>query len=186
MLVHRGTQKIETERFILLKFKPSDSEYMFKNWATDSEVCKFLSWNPHSSLSETEQVVENWVNGYVYDNCYNWTIELKEIGQIIGQISIMNLSERYYSCEVAYNIGRSFWGKEIMSEALRAVIIYMIKDIGINRLEAKHDTKNPASGRVMQKSGMKYEGIMRQEKIQRESIFKFQICQNSNLTKSLK
>lgn len=171
MLVHKGTQKIETERLILRKFKPSDSEYMFKNWATDSEVCKFLSWNPHSGLSETEQVVENWINTYMYDNYYNWAIELKEIGEIIGQISIMNLNEAYYSCEVAYNIGRIFWGKEIMSEALRAVIIYMIKDIGINRLEAKHDTKNPASGRVMQKSGMKYEGTMRQVKINKHGYF---------------
>ncbi|MCB2313006.1 GNAT family N-acetyltransferase [Clostridium tagluense] len=171
MLTHKGTQQIETERLILRRFKLSDAEYMYKNWATDSEVFKFFSKDPHSELSETEQVVKDWINTYAYDNCYNWAIELKEIGEIIGQISLMSLKDKYYSCDVAYNIGRLFWGKEITVEALKAVIIYMVKEIGINRIEAKHNTLNPASGRVMQKAGMKLEGIMRQVKINKNGCF---------------
>ena len=58
---------------------------MYKNWATDSEVCKFLSWSPHKDLSETKQVVESWISAYS-SNYYYWAIELKDIGEIIGSI----------------------------------------------------------------------------------------------------
>ena len=61
MIMHNGTQQIETERLILRRFKPSDAEYMFKNWATDSEVNKFLSWNSHKDLNETKWIVDSWV-----------------------------------------------------------------------------------------------------------------------------
>ncbi|MEW8994357.1 GNAT family N-acetyltransferase [Clostridium sp.] len=155
MLTHKGTRQIETGRLILRRFILSDSEFMFKNWATDSEVFRFFSRNPHSNFSETERVVKEWSNAYVYNNCYNWSIELKEIGEVIGQISIMTLNEKYYSCDVAYNIGKSFWGKGITVEALKAVTNYTFKEVGINRIEGKHNTLNTASGRVMQKSGMK-------------------------------
>ncbi|WP_425544778.1 GNAT family N-acetyltransferase [Clostridium subterminale] len=128
---------------------------MFKNWATDSEVFRFFSRNPHSNFSEIERVVKEWSNAYVYNNCYNWSIELKEIGEVIGQISIVTLNEKYYSCDVAYNIGKSFWGKGITVEALKAVTNYMFKEVGINRIEGKHNTLNTSSGIVMQKSRMK-------------------------------
>ncbi len=165
MLNNKGTQQIETERLILRRFKPSDAQHMYKNWATDSEVCKFLSWNPHKDLSETEHVVEGWINSYQNFDYYNWAIELRDIGEIIGQISIMHINEKYSSCSVGYNISKSFWGKGIMTEALKAVISYLFKEIGMNRIEGRHNTLNAASGRVMQKSGMKFEGIMRQVKV---------------------
>lgn len=56
----------------------------------------------------------------------------------------MSLNDKYYSCDVAYNIGKSFWGKWITVEALKVVILYMIKEIGINRIDAKHNTLNLA------------------------------------------
>lgn len=171
MLIHKGAQTVETERLILRKFKPSDAEYMFKNWATDSEVSKFLSWNPHKDLNETEQIIDNWINDYVKNENYNWVIELKEIGEVIGQICVVHLNEKYSSCEIGYNVGRLFWGKGIMTEALKAVISYMFNEIGMNRIEARHNTLNLASGRVMQKAGMEYEGILRQVRIDKKGKF---------------
>lgn len=170
MITHKGTQLIETERLLLRKFKPSDAEDMFKNWSSDSEVCKFLSWNPHKDLSETKKIVESWVNAYT-DCTYNWAIELKEIGEIIGQISLISLNETYSSCILGYNIGRSFWGQGIMTEALKSVIDYLLNEICVNRIEGRHNTLNPASGKVMQKSGMKFEGILRQAKINKDGEF---------------
>ncbi|WP_160676327.1 GNAT family N-acetyltransferase [Clostridium sp. C8-1-8] len=170
MLIHKGTEQIETERLILRRFEMKDAEDMFRNWAADEEVCKFLSWNPHSNISETEQIVESWINSYEA-NYYNWAIELKELGQVIGQLSLVGINEKYSSCMPGYNIGRSFWGKGFMTEALRAVIIYMLKDIGMNRIEARHNTLNIASGMVMKKAGMKFEGILRQVKVDKHGNF---------------
>jgi len=171
MLVHKGTLPLETGRLILRRFKPNDAEYMFKNWATDYEVSKFLSWNPHKDLNETKRIVDSWLNDYVKNNCYNWAIELKDFGNIIGQICVVSLSEKYYSCEVEYSLGRLFWGKGIMTEALKAVIGYLFNEIGMNRIEAKHNTLNPASGKVMQKSGMKHEGILRQVQVDKNGHY---------------
>jgi ribosomal-protein-alanine N-acetyltransferase len=171
MLTHKGTQPIETERLLLRRFKPSDAEYMFKNWANDNEVFRFFTRNPHSDITQTEQIVSEWVNTYTNDNCYNWAIELKEIGEIIGQISLVDLNEKYSLCEVGFTVGRSFWKKGIGTEALKAVINYLFKEIGINRIEGKHNILNFASGRVMQKSGMTFEGIMRQADINKNGEF---------------
>ena len=171
MLMHTGTQQLETERLILRRFRPSDAEYMFKNWATDREVSKFLSWNPHKDLNETKQIVDSWFNDYVKNNCYNWAIELKDYREIIGQISVVGLKEKYCSCEIGYSLGRLFWGKGMMTEALKAVISYLFSEIGMNRIEAKHNTLNPASGRVMQKSRMKHEGILRQVQVDKNGHY---------------
>lgn len=171
MLINNGTQQLETERLILRRFKPSDAEYMFKNWATDYEVSKFLSWNPHKDINVTRQIVDGWLNDYDKNNCYNWAIELKDFGEIIGQISVVSLSEKYCSCEIGYTLGRLFWGKGIMAEALKAVIGYLFNEIGMNRIEAKHNTLNPASGMVMQKSRMKHEGILRQVQVDKNGDY---------------
>ncbi|WP_297417912.1 GNAT family N-acetyltransferase [Clostridium sp.] len=171
MVINKGTQQIETQRLILRRFEPSDSKYMYKNWATDSEVCKFLSWNPHKDLSETANIIEGWIKEYENADNYNWVIELKDIGEIIGQISIMQVNEKYSSCSVGYNISRQFYGNGIMTEALKAIISYLFKEVGMNRIEGRHNTLNPASGRVMQKSGMKFEGIMRQVQVNKFGEF---------------
>ncbi len=171
MITHKGTQQIETERLLLRRFKPSDAEYMFKNWANDSEVFRFFTRNAHSDVIQTEQTIREWINAYTDDYCYNWAIELKEIGEIIGQISLVDLSEKYSLCEVGFTLGRSFWKKGIGTEALKTVINYLFKEIGINRIEGKHNILNLASGRVMQKSGMTFEGIMRQADINKNGEF---------------
>lgn len=111
-----------------------------------------------------------WINAYA-DVCYNWSLELKDIGEIIGQISLVDLNEKYLSCEVAFTIGRSFWNKGLTTEGLNAIINYLFNEVGMNRIEARHNTLNIASGVVMQKVGMKFEGILRQVEINKHGEF---------------
>lgn len=63
---------------------------------------------------------------------------------------------------IGYCIGTKWWHKGIMSEALGTVIDYLFDEIGMNRIESRHDVRNPHSGAVMKKCGMKYEGTLRQ------------------------
>lgn len=170
MLSHKGTKAINTDRLLLRKFELNDSYDMFKNWTSDSEVRKFLSWETHSSVEVTKELLENWVNGYKDNNIYNWAIELKEIGEVIGNI-IVKLDEKNYSCEIGYCISRTYWGKSIASESLKAVINYLFSEVGFNRIVTKHDTNNVASGKVMIKSGMNYEGTLRQVEIRDNKDF---------------
>lgn len=171
MLKHAGTQLIGTNRLVLRKFELEDAEDMFKNWANDSEVTKFLTWKPHKDVEGTREVIGQWVKEYERDNNYAWGIELKELGEVVGGISVVQLDEKNLSCEIGYCISRKYWGNGITSEALRGVVDYLFSIVGFNKIIAKHDTENVASGKVMLKSGMKYEGTLKQAKIRGESDF---------------
>ena len=63
-MIHKGTKTIETERLILRPFRQSDVEPMFRNWASDPEVTKFMTWPVHESVAVTKHVVEAWMNDY--------------------------------------------------------------------------------------------------------------------------
>jgi [ribosomal protein S5]-alanine N-acetyltransferase len=171
VLSHKGTEAIHTDRLLLRRFELGDAHNMFKNWANDSEVTKFLTWEPHASFEVTKETIEMWVNNYKDTKTYEWAIELKEIGEVIGSIAIVELDEENYACEIGYCISRKYWGKGIMTESLKAVIDYLFSEIGFNRICAKYDTNNVASGKVMEKSGMKYEGTLRQVKMRDHNEF---------------
>ena len=67
---HNGTKVIETENLILRKFEMSDAEAVYKNWASDSEVTKFLTWGPMKSVDASEVVLKSWVDEYQKENFY--------------------------------------------------------------------------------------------------------------------
>lgn len=161
MLDHKGTKIIETERLILRPFRSSDAPLMFKNWAGDREVTRFLTWNAHRSVSDSECVINMWVAEYNENSTYNWAIVPKEFGEPIGGINVVRIHANNDAAEIGYCIGRDWWGKGIMTEAFSAIIPYLF-DVGFNRIQAEHAVKNPASGRVMQKCGLTYEGTLRQ------------------------
>ncbi len=171
MLTHKGTQTINTERLTLRRFAFGDAEAMFKNWANDPEVTRFLTWDSHGDIGVSKRVVEQWVSEYENKNIYNWAIELKELGEPVGGISVVNLDDANESCEIGYCISQAYWRKGIAPEALKAVIDFLFSEVGMNRIAARHDTKNPASGRVMQKCSMLYEGTHRQEKLRDGKTF---------------
>ncbi len=165
-----GTQTIETKRLILRRFRVSDAADMFKNWANDDEVTKFLTWPAHHSVEDTKGLLTNWVDGYTSSDKYEWCIELKEIGQAIGSIGGMNVNEAVNSVEVGYCISRKYWHQGIVSEALVAVVKFFFEEVDVNRISARHDVNNPNSGKVMLKCGFTYEGTRRQSDINNTGI----------------
>ena len=160
MLTHKGTQIIKTERLTLRPYRISDVEMMYKNWANDPDVTKFLTWEPHQSPAATKELLEDWCKEYDSPTYYNWTIQLDD--EIIGGISVVTYSERDESAEIGYCIGKRYWGNGIMTEAAKAVINYLFTEIGFNRIVIKHAVGNPRSGRVAQKCGLTLEGTMRE------------------------
>lgn len=161
MIAHKGTQTIETTRLILRRATPNDAEAMFRNWASDPDVTKHLTWPPHSSVAVTKQLLEGWAKEYDKSDYYHWMITLKEIDEPIGSLFASTVG-RAQSAHVGYCIGQKWWHRGIMTEALNAVIAYLFHEVGYHRIEAMHDPNNPHSGAVMQKCGMQYEGTARQ------------------------
>ena len=159
---HCGTQRLETNRLILRRFEITDAQAMYRNWASDEEVTKYLTWPPHTSVEVSRAVLEDWIERYADDNYYNWAIVLKEYGgEPIGNIAVVELREDVSMAHIGYCLGRNRWHNGIMSEALKAVMDFLFDIADFNRIESRHDPRNPNSGKVMLKCGMKYEGTLR-------------------------
>ncbi len=90
-----------------------------------------------------------------------FAITLREGGALAGAIGILP-NRDHDRADIGYWIGMPYWGRGFATEALRAVIAYGFDELGMNRIFAEHFTRNPASGRVMQKAGMRHEGTLRQ------------------------
>ncbi len=156
LIRHQGTKTIETMRLILRRFQPEDAEDMFHNWASDPEVCKFLLWGPHLSVEDSRRRIMQLVNNYETNRSYVWAIVPKQKNMPVGSISVEISNESTLSCEIGYCIGKEYWSRGIMTEALRVVMHYLFYEVGYQRILAKHDVLNVASGRVMQKAGMHF------------------------------
>lgn len=161
MLSHKGTQPIETSRLILRRAIREDAEAMFRNWASDPKVTKYLTWPTYEKVETAHQILDLWTSEYEKPDYYQWMIVLKELGEPIGSISVVRQNDRVEEAEIGYCIGSRWWHRGIMTEALTAVIEYLFKEVGMNRVAARHDPNNPHSGGVMKKCGMKYEGTHR-------------------------
>lgn len=161
MLNHTGTVIIETPRLRLRRLTIADADAMFETWASDAEVTRYLTWLPHESAMQTRDIIETWLEAYESLDCYNWGLELKETGALIGSLSVVSVDERIECFNIGYCMGRAYWGRGLMTEALGAVCEHLFGVVGANRVEACHDVNNPASGRVMQKCGLRFEGILR-------------------------
>ncbi|MBQ5544146.1 MAG: GNAT family N-acetyltransferase [Clostridia bacterium] len=159
---HIGTQPIETERLMLRRFRAEDAQAMFDNWASDDDVTKFMTWRTYRRVEDVSAYIDYVNNNYLNNHYYDWIIELKAIGQPIGSISAVNMDERIGWVEIGYCIGKRWWHQGIMTEALSAVIAFLFDEVGMNRVEARHDVRNPHSGDVMRKCGLQYEGTLRQ------------------------
>ena len=163
MLNHKGTITIETERLILRRFTMEDAEAMYRNWASDDLVTRYVTWPTHESVEISRMVLADWSSHYCEDDFYNWAIILKENGpEPIGNIAACRIREETLCVTMGYCMSRAHWGKGIMTEALKAVVDFFFDQVGCNRIDADHDIENPASGRVMEKAGMRFEGTARQ------------------------
>lgn len=164
-MTHKGTATLETDRLILRRFTLDDSDAMFKNWASDPEVTKYLGWYPHESPNATRELLTKWCENYESPRVYNWAIVPRNFTEPIGSIGSVKLDEAAQCIEIGYCMGKAWWRKGIMPEAFAAVIKYLFEKVGVNRIQAGYNPLNGASGAVMRKCGLKCEGTERQSRV---------------------
>ena len=159
---HCGTQTLETKRLILRRFTVRDADAMYTNWASDPEVTRYLTWPAHAGVETSRAVLADWTAAYAQESCYQWAIVLKDrADEPIGSIGAVDVSDDIAAVQIGYCLGRRWWHQGIMSAALGAVMDFFFDAVGCNRIACRHDPRNPHSGMVMQKCGMKYEGTQR-------------------------
>ena len=129
---HCGTQELTTERLVLRRLSIDDSEMMYNNWARDKQVTKYLRWNAHRSWGETAETLNEWEKHYNDPKFYQWGITDKHSEVLMGTISLcpapmlktgwhLNTELLGAPWEVGYALGRKWWNKGYMTEALCAV-----------------------------------------------------------------
>jgi ribosomal-protein-alanine N-acetyltransferase len=169
MLVHKGTQELCTKRLKLRKYTLSDAAYMYRNYADDERVTKFLSWKPYKNIEDIKTFLSERINEYASKNVYHWAIEIKN--EIIGSISVISIDEKNCNCEIGYCIGFDYWNQGITGEALSTIMNFLFNEVGMHRITAKHDIDNPASGKVMLKCNMTYEGNLRKYYLRHDGTY---------------
>jgi ribosomal-protein-alanine N-acetyltransferase len=131
-------------------------------------MMKYLRFDAHQHLGHTRDFI-NWM-AEIFEKKVGirWGIELKETGHIIGTGGLYLSKPEFRCAEVGYHIGRVWWGHGFATETLQAMIEFGFKHMDLNRIEGKHHAGNDTSGRVMQKVGFQYEGILRQGELKED------------------
>ena len=150
-----------TPRLRLRKLTMRDAADIFR-YSRDPEVARLVLWDAHRSIGDSRAYLRYMLRRYRNHEPASWGIEWRQTGEIIGTIGFMWIQPDNSAAEVGYSLSRDFWNRGIMTEALKAVIGHGFGSMNLNRIEAQHETTNPASGAVMRKCGMQREGTLRQ------------------------
>ncbi|MCQ2437732.1 MAG: GNAT family N-acetyltransferase, partial [Clostridia bacterium] len=154
--------ELETERLLLRKLVLADARDIYE-YGRDAKVAEHVLWDAYTSIGEAKAHVRYMIRRYRACEPASWGIVEKSSGRVIGTIGYMWLKDEHRSAEVGYSMARDCWNQGYMTEALKAVLNYSFKRLHLNRVEAIYETTNPASGKVMEKCGMRFEGCMRQK-----------------------
>lgn len=151
-------KSLKTERLRLRKAKLADAEAIFRQYAQDPEVTKYVSWRAHQNLDETREYVRMCLLAWDIGKAFHWAIEGSDDKHVMGMIIARVDAGKW---ELGYVLARKHWGKGYMTEALKGLIAWALKQNEIYRIWAVCDVDNGASARVMEKVGMQREGVLR-------------------------
>lgn len=162
MKVFNNFPILETPRLILRKLSLEDAEDIFE-YAQDPEVTRYLSWDPHKSIEDSIRFIEFMLEKYKIEGYGDWGIEYKEKGKLIGTCGYTWWDRKNSKAEIGYVLSRKYWNMGLMTEAVKEIIKFGFEKMFLNRIQARCIVENFASERVMQKVGMKFEGILRED-----------------------
>jgi [ribosomal protein S5]-alanine N-acetyltransferase len=132
---------LQTPRLILRKLELADAEDIFA-YASDPQVTAHTSWTTHQSIDDTYEYLRNFVfELYRSDKGMDWGIVEKASGKLIGTCGLYT-NPTHRRAELGYTLSRAYWGQ------------------GLQRVQAICNVENVASARVLEKSGMQFEGIL--------------------------
>lgn len=160
-----GTVNLETERLLLRKGTISDANQVYENYGKDPLVSKYVVWNQHLSVEDAVKLMEKWQESYESKASYKWLVIEKNSQKIIGSITAVKVDEKNKTVAIGYCYGSKWWNKGYATETLKRVIKFFFEEVGVETIYANHLTSNIASGKVMKKAGMIFEGTLRNRMI---------------------
>lgn len=171
----KNLRYIETERLVIRKLEKRDYEDMYE-YARLPEVTRYLLWNPHPSAEYTRDYILSVQKFYRNGEYFDYAVIVKDERKMIGTCGFTKIDKTNNSAEVGYVLNPDYRGVGYATEALISLMRFGINDMGINRIEAKYMVGNDASRHVMERCGMKFEGIHRQQMLVKGNYVDIGVC----------
>lgn len=149
---------IETERVRLRPVSVDDAPGLFRAYAGDAGVTRYLTWRPNASVDEVRGFLTGLVERIAAGDEMDWVLEMADDPAPIGMVSARTGS---HGVELGYVLAEEHWGRGLMTEAVRAVVELAQQEPTVFRIWAYRDVENPASGRVLEKAGLPVEATLK-------------------------
>jgi ribosomal-protein-alanine N-acetyltransferase len=154
--------RLETERLVLRALRPEDALTVAR-LAGRREIADTTISIPHPySVDQAQEWIASHAGHQDPNKGIAFGITMKADGQLFGVVGLREIDREHSQAEMGFWIGLEWWGNGYAAEAAKAVIGYAFEKLKLNRVYAHHMVRNPASGRVLEKIGMKREGLLRQ------------------------
>jgi RimJ/RimL family protein N-acetyltransferase len=151
-------RELETEHLLLRKLQLGDVYEYYERLFGDADVSRYMLFEPHQSIMESLESVQEALKRYEEENFYCWGVELKEEAGLMGLVQLVRFEEQTSTCSFLYMLGCNYWNQGYGTEMLKAVFRFAFEELEVERILADSMTKNAASARAMKKAGMKLIG----------------------------
>jgi len=153
--------ELRTGRLLLRPFALTDAPIV-QQLAGDKEIASTTLTIPYPY---EDGMAEEWISThperFTRGEGVTFAVVRRKDNRLIGAIAL-GISQQHQHAELGYWIGKPYWNNGYCTEAAQAVLNYGFTELGLNRIYAQHMSRNPSSGRVMEKIGMRYEGCLKE------------------------
>ena len=149
------TPILHTERLTLRELRGDDVKPIFDCWMQDEDVSRYMYWQSSHDIHDTEDFVRRELDMYSSDLWYRWLIIDNATAKLIGTCLIY-FNDEENAWDISYNLGKAYWGKGYITEAMKRVLIYAKEELKIKQVIAVHAVENSASGKVIKKLGFQF------------------------------
>ena len=152
---------LHTERLVLRPLVATDASALFAVFS-DPEVMRYWSCAPWTGIAQADHDIAAAAEGLASGAMLRLGIELAASGELAGQIRMHRFDQQNRRCEVGYALGRPYWGRGYLGEAMKAMLDHGFSALDLNRIEADVDPRNAASARLLERMGFEREGLLRE------------------------
>ncbi len=154
--------RLETERLRLRPYLTADADAL-QRLAGAREIADTMISIPHPfSMQAARSRIADQARAFRSDGSVHFAVELRASKEFIGSCELRDVDPEHSQAELSFWIGHPWWGSGYAAEAAAAVLDHGFRELQLNRIYAHHMVRNPASGAVLRKLGMKQEGVLRQ------------------------
>lgn len=149
--------------YVLRALQPTDAPAWYA-YLSDPEVTRFTSYDIRS-IKHVAAMIDEYIAGYAARRSLRWALALKSSNVLIGTCGSYGWNAQHAVAELGYDLARTWWGRGVMTQAVRATVHWSFTFLGVNRIQATVMVGNTASAHILEKTGFQREGTLREYKI---------------------